>query len=175
MVSNTVKTIGLGVASFAVLGLAKQHIIRKNAWDIAYLLKDKWYGKPILNVGASDGQGLNLGGPFWNNGDVNCDIRPQRNIDNFCLCDINDLSQFEDKEFSCVVASHIFEHKGVDAESAIAACVRVAHSVLIIVPWKYDVANWFRIVTGEHDKQFGHTVYVIEDDKPMPDVSWESV
>jgi hypothetical protein len=65
-----------------------------------------YLGKPLLNAGC--------GGPekflrALENSDVNLDVIP-REVPNFVLGSIEDLSMFRNKQFGAVFCSHVLEH-----------------------------------------------------------------
>lgn len=138
---------------------------RRIAWVYARNMKKK-YGKPILNVGSvSPGNRLSK----WNLGDVNCDILNHPAVPNFKQCDINNLSCFRDKEFSCVVVSHVLEHQPVNIKRAIKSVRRVGHSAVFVVPAWYLPWNF---ISDEHDKIFFRRLYFFEDGRPSPKIRW---
>tara|TARA_Y100000034_G_scaffold25708_2_gene30526 strand:+ start:14113 stop:14607 length:495 start_codon:yes stop_codon:yes gene_type:complete len=156
----------LAGAGYVVWMVYYESRVREEAWKIARDMKRK-YGKPILNAGT-DNRFFNI---KWARGDVNCDILPRTGVQNFTLCNINRLSQFGTKEFSCVVASHILEHKGVDPAKALAEMRRVANSVVVVAPSRYHVPAW---LVPSHDRSFAKTLYVFEDGRPAPDMVWSA-
>lgn len=125
----------------SLVGIAHAQTIfeRKAAFIKAKELKHKYDNKPILNAGCRE----------TDDGDINLDIVP-RQVKNFVLGDISDLSQFKDKTFSVAVASQVLEHVD-DPDKAIKELRRVSDEVIIITPYWY---NPFAYTTAEHKYLF---------------------
>lgn len=87
-------------------------------------------GKPLLNLACNK----------TSYGDVNCDISYQE-VENFQICDATNLSQFKDKEFGAVFASHILEHLD-DPNKALEEWNRVADKVYILTPSWFNMWAW---------------------------------
>jgi SAM-dependent methyltransferase len=94
--------------------------------------------KPLLNIGAgtrrSSLRAALLGPTLW--GDVNIDIaapRAEPTPDTVVYGDAHDLSEWPDKHFGAVVASHVLEHLE-DPAGALEEWRRVADEVFVIVP-----------------------------------------
>lgn len=117
-----------------------QYMEREISWVKARSLADD-LGKPLLNAGC--------GGELWHfaadaisrRSDTNLDIVP-RNVPNFVLGDVQDLSMFGDKKFGVAFCSHTLEHVE-DPERAIQELHRVADHVVIITPSWWDIATYF--------------------------------
>lgn len=108
----------------------KKELVRREAVEYS-----RRRNKPLLNVGAKLRK--------W--GDVNCDINPVSGVD---FCDVHDLSQYGDKEFGAVLASHVLEHI-TDPDKALRELNRVADKVFILTPhplnpmaWLYPPHKW---------------------------------
>jgi len=89
-------------------------------------------GKPLLNAGC--------GSKFTDLSDVNLDIVP-REVPHFFNGDIQKLSQFKDKQFGAVYASHVVEHVE-DFDSALKELDRVAENVYVITPFPLWPSAW---------------------------------
>lgn len=80
--------------------------------------------KPVLNVGSGCDSG----------GDVNLDVVDRSYcVNNFVLGSGEDLSQFEEKEFSVAYAHHVLEHVE-DPDKMLSEMDRVADNVIVTVP-----------------------------------------
>lgn len=89
-------------------------------------------GKPLLNAGC--------GSKFTDQSDVNLDIEPKE-VARFVNGDIQKLSQFKDKQFGAVYASHVLEHVE-DVDSALQEFRRVAENVYVITPFPLWPSAW---------------------------------
>lgn len=92
-------------------------------------------GKPLLNAGCG----------IWYqtailNSDVNMDYK-RRNVPNFVLSSLEDMSMFGDKQFGAVFCSHVLEHVK-DLGKARAELDRVADYEFIITPSPLFITNW---------------------------------
>ena len=93
-------------------------------------------GKPLLNAGC--------GIWYWRaitESDVNLD-ETSRNVPNFVLGTVEDMSMFKDKEFGAVFCSHVLEHVK-DLGKARLELERVADYQFIITPSPLFLTNWF--------------------------------
>jgi len=140
---------GVGLSFVAATYVVDVNIRRGTAAKEAREYADS-VGKPMLNVGAGTAGTALFGATTY--GDVNCDIGNQDSCDvnpQACHCDITDMSQFPDKHFGSVLASHVVEHV-VDYKAALAELHRVADKVFIITPswwalhtWLYPDHKWY--------------------------------
>lgn len=92
-------------------------------------------GKPLLNAGC--------GSAYWrglNESDVNIDIEP-RDVPNFVLCSVEDMSMFPDKYFGAVFCSHVLEHVN-NLQAAKSELERVADYQYIITPNPLSLSGW---------------------------------
>ena len=89
-------------------------------------------GKPLLNAGC--------GSKFTAQSDVNLDIVPKE-VARFVNGDIQKLSQFKDKQFGAVYASHVVEHVE-DVDSALRELDRVAENIYVITPFPLWPSAW---------------------------------
>ena len=96
-------------------------------------------GKPLLNVGSGT-RGSSVTGAKLR-GDVNCDLAaPAGNPcgkNSVCHCDVQDLSQFKDKQFGVVLIANVIQYVP-DKEKAMSELHRVADEVVIVdnfIPW----------------------------------------
>ena len=89
-------------------------------------------GKPLLNAGCCSN--------FTDQSDVNLVIVPKE-VARFVNGDIQKLSQFKDKQFGAVYASHVLEHVE-DVDSALKEFRRVAENVYVITPFPLWPSAW---------------------------------
>lgn len=120
---------------------------------------DRWWRKPLLNIGAgTPGSSLRariFGPTLW--GDVNLDIAATQLLPEpgkVTYGDAEDLIEWPDKHFGAVVASHVLEHV-TDPHRAMRELHRVACEVYVITPawwaphtWLHPGHRWFRFQDG---------------------------
>jgi hypothetical protein len=95
-----------------------------------YVLRLAMYtGKPILNAGCKLRK-LECA--------INCDINPY--ADWVQYCNVEDLSQFNDKQFSVVYLSHVLEHVN-NPVAALSEAERVGEYVVIVLPKPWQITN----------------------------------
>jgi ubiquinone/menaquinone biosynthesis C-methylase UbiE len=92
-------------------------------------------GKPLLNVGSGTA-GSSLTGAKLR-GDINCDLAASDNscgTDRVCHCDVQDLSQFGDKQFGAVLVANVLQYVP-NKEMAQQELERVADHVVTVDNW----------------------------------------
>jgi len=99
----------------------------------------KELGKPLLNIGSGT-KGSCLTGPKLR-GDINCDLAASKSVPcgpgTICHCDAQDLSQFEDKQFSVALIINTLGYVP-NKKKALAEMHRVADEVIVsthLLPW----------------------------------------
>ena len=96
-------------------------------------------GKPLLNVGSGTASSSLTGAKL--RGDINCDLAAQETAscgpETICHCDVQDLSQFKDKQFGAVLIANVMQYVP-DKARARAELERIAEHVVITdnwIPW----------------------------------------
>ena len=129
----SVKGIALGIGALYALGALRNYQDRRNALWVARQLASV-SNKQSINIGANCGGWL-----VPDFGDVKCDIRPKHG----CVpCDILDLSQYQDKQFSVAFLSHVLEHVE-EPEKALVEVERIADHVVVVLPVATDPSAFF--------------------------------
>jgi len=96
-------------------------------------------GKPLLNVGSGTRISSITGAKL--RGDINCDLAAPVDVscerNTICHCDVQDLSQFKDKQFGVALLANVMQYVP-DKEKAMIELQRVADEVIVadnIFPW----------------------------------------
>jgi ubiquinone/menaquinone biosynthesis C-methylase UbiE len=96
-------------------------------------------GKPLLNVGSGTRKSSMTGAKL--RGDINCDLAAPDTAScgrtTICYCDVQDLSQFKDKQFGVALIANVMQYVP-DKEKAMTELRRVADQVIITdnrIPW----------------------------------------
>jgi ubiquinone/menaquinone biosynthesis C-methylase UbiE len=109
-----------------------------------------WIGKPMINIGAGTSESALFGPTLY--GDINIDIASKSlhcgpNV--VCYGDAENLSQYPDKFFGSLLASHVLEHLE-NPTRALEEWRRVSDQVFVIVPswwaphtWLHPDHKWF--------------------------------
>ena len=103
--------------------------------------------KPLLNAGC--------GITYWRaimESDLNMDVVP-RDVPNFVLGSVEDMSMFYDKQFGAVYCSHVLEHVS-DLAGAKAELERVADYQFVITPSPFFLSSW---LLPRHKRVFNDT------------------
>jgi len=96
-------------------------------------------GKPLLNVGSGTSVSSMTGAKL--RGDINCDLAAPADRScgptTVCHCDVQNLSQFEDKQFGVALIANVMQYVP-NKEKAMAELRRVADEVVVVdnqIPW----------------------------------------
>ena len=107
----------------------------------------KRLNKPLLNAGC----GLTYRGAILGS-DVNMDVVP-RDVPNFVLGNVEDMSMFNDKQFGAVFCAHVLEHVN-NLAKAKSELERVADYQFIITPSPFFMLSW---LLPKHKRVFNDT------------------
>ena len=137
----------LPIGAFLLLTHVRQIASKDQAIWVANTLA-KGSNKESINIGAGCRRpSVFIKANQW--GDVKCDT----DACGECIyCDVEDLSQFNDKEFSVAFCSHILEHTR-DPEHSLKEVQRIADNVVVELPPITDPGAWLtpdhqNIITG---------------------------
>jgi len=147
--------IAKAISGFTASAYMKDVVVKPNrVAQLARAFANRM-GKPLLNIGAgtpnSSLRVILFGPTLW--GDVNIDIAAPKNIvhgpGRVSWGDAHDLSQWPDKFFGAIIASHVLEHVE-RPDICLKEWHRVAEKVFVVVPpwwaphtWAHPGHVWF--------------------------------
>lgn len=147
---NRAAIVIAAVAGVGTTIAAVRHIsVKQQAFNYACNLVSE---KGIINLGAGPHRTL-LAQEIAASSEVvvNVDFVPD-GLPNFIELDIdNEALPFADKQFDCSFMSHILEHL-YNWEFALNEAIRVADSVVVVLPHPLSIAGWLH---PDHKQHFG--------------------